>query len=128
EYHFLGDAGVFLRLPAEVLKQSDAAFVELEVRGILHAAQKIQIGHGEPAPCIPGMPGDKDEVAVLYPAGRPFEIIVKMCGLVVFVDSEKRDVQIVAGIGEIIGIIAKERDVKFWSENQTHIGVLLVLV
>src|SRR4029077_7190500 len=82
----------------------------------------------EPAPRIPGMPGDKDEIAVLYSAGRPFEIVVKMCGLVVFVDSEKRDVQIVAGIGEIIRIPAKKRDVKFWSENQTHIGVLLVLV
>ncbi len=115
-------------MPAEVLKQSNAAFVELEVRRILHIAQKIQIRHREPASRTAGMPGDKDEVAVLDPAGRPLEVVVKMCGLVVFIDSEKRDVQVVAGIGEIIGIPAKERDVKFRSKNETHIGVLLVLV
>ena len=51
-----------------------------------------------------------------------------MRGLVVFVDPEKCDVQIVTGIGEVVGISTEECYVKFWSENQAHVGVLLVLV
>ena len=54
--------------------------------------------------------------------------MVEVDGLVVLVDAEEADVEIVARVGEVVGIAAEEGDVKFGREHQPHVGVLLVLV
>jgi hypothetical protein len=46
----------------------------------------------------------------------------------ILIDPEESDVQIVAGISEVIGIAAEEGDVEFRCEHQPHIGVFLILV
>ena len=46
----------------------------------------------------------------------------------VFVDAEEGDVEVVPRIGEIVGISAKERDIKLGRKYQADIGVLFVFI
>ena len=48
--------------------------------------------------------------------------------LIIFVDAEETDVQIVAGIFEIIGIAAEEGGIEFRRKDQAHVGVLLIFI
>ena len=48
--------------------------------------------------------------------------------LVVFVGPEEADVEVVAGIFEVVGVAAEERDVEFGSEDQPDVGVFFVAV
>src|SRR5580704_119923 len=74
------------------------------------------------------MSRNEDEVAIFHAVARPLKIVIEVRRFVIFVDSKKSDVEIVARVGEIIGIASEEGDVEFRREHQTDIGVLLVLV
>ena len=57
-----------------------------------------------------------------------FGFEIETHGLVVFVDAEKGNVQVIAGVGEVVGIASEEGSVELRRENQADVGVLLVFV
>src|SRR5712664_737807 len=74
------------------------------------------------------MSGDKNQFSILYATLGPFEIVVEVYWFVVFVDAEESNVEVITRIGKIVGVAAEECGVKFRSEHQTHVRVLLVFV
>src|SRR4029079_14950139 len=56
-----------------------------------------------------GIAGDKDGLALLWSARVPFQIFRRRDGLAVFVEAQKREIEVVAREIEIVGIAAKER-------------------
>src|ERR1051326_7938105 len=105
---FLCDARILFRFLAEVLEHGDAPLVQLQGRGILHIAQKIQLRHCEHAPGVARMPRNEDQLAIFHAGRRPFQIVVQVGRLAVFVYAEERDVEIVSGIREVVGIASEE--------------------
>ena len=79
-------------------------------------------------PVDAGITGDENEVAILDAGGGPLEVVVEVHGLIVLIDAEEADVQIVAGILEIVGVAAEKGGVEFGREDQAHVGVLLIFV
>src|SRR6185436_12250039 len=59
---------------------------------------------------------------------RPLEIVFNLNGLVVFVDTKQRHIQIVTGEVEVVGISSEKRDRKLRSKDQPHVSVLLVAI
>ena len=84
--------------------------------------------HGQQASGISRMPGDENQIAVLHSGARPLQVIIEVRRLAILVDPEEGDIQVVARIGEVIGISAKESNVEFGSEHQPHVRVLFILV
>jgi hypothetical protein len=125
---FLGDAGAFFRLLAEILQQSKASLEQRQVDGILHIAHELKLGHGEQAAGIAGISGDEDQVAIFYASARPTQVVIEMSGLVIFVDSEESDVQIVARVGEVVGVAAEEGDAELRREDEAYVGVFFIFV
>ncbi len=74
------------------------------------------------------MPRNEDQVAVFDASLRPLQIVVEMRRFVILVDPEESDVEIIAGICEVIRIAAEERDTEFRRKHEPDIRVLLVLV
>ena len=74
------------------------------------------------------MSRDENQIAIFDSYFRPLQIIVEMNRLVVLVDPEESDVEVIARVGEIVGIAAKKCRGKFRRKHQAHIGVLLVFV
>src|SRR5258706_540451 len=72
------------------------------------------------------MPGDEHELVAAGSLCVPFQVMLGMDRLPVFVDAEKREVEVVAGIGEVIGIAAKKCRLLFRREHEADIGVLLI--
>ena len=46
--------------------------------------------------------------------------------LIIFVNTEQREVEIVAWIFEVVRVTAQERNFKLRREHETHVGVLLI--
>src|SRR5215469_378029 len=74
------------------------------------------------------MSGDKNELIVAHSRRRPLQVVVQVGRLVVLVDAEKRDIEVVARIFEVVRIPAEEGNVELGREDQTDIRILLVLV
>ena len=53
----------------------------------------------------------------------PFEKVIGLERLSVFINAEKAHVEIVSRIFEVVWISAKEGDALFWSHNQAEVGV-----
>ncbi len=125
---FLGNSGIFFRLFTELLQQGNAPRVEFEGRWILHIAQKVELRHGEQAPRIARMSGYKNQLAIFHSGWRPLQVVIEVHRFAIFVDAEERDVEIVARIGEVVGVAAEESDVEFRREHKADVRVFLVLV
>jgi hypothetical protein len=115
-------------LLTELLQQFDSALQSSQRHGIGHIASEFQLSHGLLTVGRAGVAGNEYQIAILHAGPRPAQIVLKACGLTVFVNAEKRDVKIVARVSEVIGVAAKECGVKLRREHQAHIGVFLVFV
>src|SRR5258708_38467817 len=74
------------------------------------------------------MAGYENEIAILSAGLAPLEIVSRMHRFVVLIRAEETDVEIVAGILEVVGIAAEEGDADFRGEDEAHVGVFLVAV
>ena len=91
-------------------------------------AEVLQVGHRVEPVGAAGMAGDEDELAVLRARRAPLEVMLGVGGLAVLVGAEEADVEVVAGILEVVGIAAEEGDVELGREDEPDVGVLLVRV
>ena len=76
-----------------------------------HRLQQLQVGDGVEPIGVAGMAGDEDELVFLGAVLAPFEIVLDLGRLVVFINTEETDIKIVARVGEVIGIAAEKSDV-----------------
>ena len=74
------------------------------------------------------MAGDEYQLAIGRAFRIPLEIVAALDGLAVLIHAEQREIQIVAGIGEVVGIAAEERDLLLRREDDPHIRVFLVAI
>ena len=86
------------------------------------------MGHGVQAIGLARVAGDEDQLAVGRPGRRPLQVVLDLGRLAVLIDAEEADVEVVAGILEIVRIAAEEGGVLLGGEDQPHVGVLLVAV
>ena len=77
---------------------------------------------------LPGLPETKINSPSAAPAVRPLEIMLDLGRLAVLIDAEEADVEVVAGILEVVGIAAEEGGGLLGGEDQPHVGVFLVAV
>src|SRR6267378_1689031 len=92
------------------------------------AALVVQLGHRQLAGGAAGMPGDEGEIALLGHRRRPLEVMLGPRRLPVLVRADERDIEIVAGKVEVVGIAAEERDGHLRREHQAHVLEPLVPV
>lgn len=74
------------------------------------------------------MAGEEHEVAFLRAGEVPLEEMIHLGRLAVFVGAKDRDIEIVAGILEVVGIAAEERRLLLGREDEADVGVNLVAV
>ena len=74
------------------------------------------------------MSGDESQLAIAGAIRLPLQVVRRLGRLAVLVGAEERDVEIVAGILEVIGIAAEERDGKFRRKHQPDVVILFVFV
>src|SRR5581483_2127461 len=70
----------------------------------------------------------ENQFIVADPRRGPFQIVVEMRWLAIFVYAEESDVQVVSWVFEVVWIAAEERYIEFRREHQPNIRVLLVFV
>ena len=75
-----------------------------------------------------GMAGNKHQLAVGRALRIPLQIVRLSMGLPFSYTRNSAIVQVVAGIGEVIGIAAKECDLLFRREHDPHVRVFLVAI
>ena len=76
----------------------------------------------------PRIAGKNDELAIRRTGRGPLEIVLRLQGLIVFVDAEECHVEVIAGVGEVVGVAAKEGNLLFRRKYQPDVGVLLVSI
>ena len=86
------------------------------------------MGHGVQAIGLARVTGDEDQLAVGRPARRPLQVVLDLGRLAVLINAEEADVEVIAGIFEIVRIAAEEGDVLFGREDQADVGVFLVAI
>ena len=74
------------------------------------------------------MAGHKDEILIQSTFGVPLEIVLGVKRFAVFIDAEQRHVQIVPGIGEVVGVAAEKGNLLLGREDEADIGVLFVAI
>ena len=74
------------------------------------------------------MPETKTRSPSFTPVGEEGKIVVGVEWFVVLVDSEERDVEVVARVGEVIWVAAEEGCVEFRRHHEPNIAIDLVLV
>ena len=72
------------------------------------------------------MAGDEDQVALLGAVLAPLQVMRRPHGPAVFIGAEEAEVEIVAGILEVVRVAAEEGRGEFGSEHQANVGVFLV--
>ena len=71
------------------------------------------------------MARDEDELAILGAVLAPLQVMRRPGGLAVLVGPEEADVEVVAGILEVVRIAAEKRRGEFGGEDQADVGVFL---
>ena len=74
------------------------------------------------------MAGDEDQFAIGRALRAPLQIVGGVDRLAVLIDAEDRHVEVVAGIGEVVRIAAKEGHLLLGRKDEADIGVLLVAI
>src|ERR1019366_6728026 len=92
-----GFAGIFFRRCTEFLQHGDATGVGIELQRILVIAQEAELVHGKQTPSPSRVARNENQVTVLYAHRRPLQVIVDLGRLSVFIGTEERNIQIVAG-------------------------------
>jgi len=70
----------------------------------------------------------ENKFAVVRPIGIEFEKVLDLGRLAIFVYPKKADIEIVAGIFEVIGVAAKEGHLLLRREDQPHVVITFVPV
>ena len=70
----------------------------------------------------------EDQLAICRPLRVPPQILFGRSRAAVFVGAQKREIQVVSRIGEIIGIAAEKCSLLFRREHQSHIGIFFISV
>ena len=128
EEFIFGAAGVFAAAAAPRIEEDFFAFQLAKLVGDLVVAKVFELGDGEQTPGGAGVAGNEGEFTIGRTVGRPFQEVRGLDGLAVFVDAEKRHIETVAGIFEIIGVAAVEGDLLVGGEDETDVGVTLEAV
>ncbi len=68
------------------------------------------------------------QLAVGGAGGVPLQVVVDLQRLAVVVHPEDGQVEVVAGIGEVVGVATEERGLLLRAEHQAHVGVFAVAV
>src|SRR6266536_2028881 len=74
------------------------------------------------------MAGDENQLIVGSAGLAPLQIVLELDLLVIFIDTEEADIEVVAGVFEIVGVAAEEGDVFFGREDEADVGVLFELI
>ncbi len=74
-------------------------------------AEELEVGHRVEPVGPAGMAGDEDQLAVARALGTPLQVVLDLGRLAVLVDAEEADVEVVAGILEVVRVAAEEGDV-----------------
>ena len=82
--------------------------------------------HGIEPICAAGIARDENEIACARTLRGPFEVVLRMNRLIIFINTEQREIEIVAWIFEVVRVTAQERNLEFRRKHETHVGVLLV--
>ena len=122
------NACVFRRLRGKIMQRLIHARQAVNHIAGLEVLQEVQLSHGEQALGASGMTADEDQFARFCPLGRPLQVVLQLHRLVVFINAEVRNVEVVAGILEVVAITAEEGHLRLRGKNHAHVGVLLVLV
>ena len=101
------------------------ALEETQDGGLLNVPAELQLRHGL-EPCSgPGIPDDEDQIALLDTVPIKGEVILGAERLVVLVvDTVEGDVQIVAGVGEVVVVTTEVGHLLLRSHHQLRVGVL----
>jgi len=113
------------RIPAE---RVDPPLHDLEVCRIYDVSLGFEFGDGVVSIGRTRVAGDEYEFLIGRPLWVPLQVVVGFDRLVVLVDAEDREVEVVAWIGEVVGIPTKERHLLLGREDEPHVDVLLVSV
>ena len=79
--------------------------------------QVLEMRHSIEPICAAGITRHENEIACAHTLRRPFEVVLRMDRLIIFVNTEQREVEIVAWIFEVVRITAQERNLKFRRED-----------
>ena len=77
---------------------------------------------------LPGLPETKISSPSAAPCGAHCKIVLDLGRLAVLVNAEEADVEVVAGILEVVRIAAEEGDRLLRGEDQPHVGIFLVAI
>ena len=89
---------------------------------------EFQFGDRKEAGTPTGMSRNKHQIAVLGPFPRPFEIVFQADRLIVFIDSEKSEIEIISREHEVVRIPPEEGNGEFRGKNQPDILKTLVAI
>ena len=122
-------AAVGLRTGGRVLLQRiDAAVKNLQNGGLVQIALGFELRQRVRPLRGSGIAGDEHQLAIGRALRIPLEIVLALDGPAVLIHAEQREIQVVAGIREVVGIAAKERDLLLRREDDPHIRVFLVAI
>src|SRR5436190_142035 len=76
----------------------------------------------------PWIADHESQVARFGSGRRPLEVTRRMYGLIVFVNTDQRHIDIESRKIEVVGIPAKKRCLKFGREDEPHVRIFLVTI
>jgi hypothetical protein len=123
-----GDPGLLGPFLAVGGEQGPAPAVGSDDERVADVSQKLELREGEEAARRPRIPGGENEIAFFDRLGRPAEKMRGLEGSIVLINPEEGDVEVVAGVGEIVGVAAKKGCRVFGGENQPDISIDFILV
>src|SRR5207237_837098 len=86
-------------------------------------ARVFQLIHGEQPAGAAWMAGDENEIVFRGAFLAPFQIMLDLRGLAVFVSAKEADIQVEPRVFEVIRITTEESNLLFGREDQPDIGV-----
>ena len=118
------DAGLVLPAPDVLLEDLDPRIEERQEGGHLDVAAELQLGDGLQPRGAARIPDHENEVALADPLPGPLEVVGGgERGAVLVQQAEEREVERVAGIGEVVGFAAEEAEPQLRGHDQRGPGV-----
>src|SRR6185503_5043558 len=74
------------------------------------------------------MSGYEYEASFLRARRGPLEIVLRLDGLIVLVNTDQRHVDVEAREVEVVRVAAEKCGLKLWNKNEANVGVLLVTI
>ena len=77
---------------------------------------------------VPGLPDTKTSSPSPAPLRIPLQVMLGVDGLAVLIDAKQREIDVVAGICEVIWIAAEERGLLLGRKHHPDVGVFLIAI